>query len=55
MHEDYVFTKKDLYRDPEGIPSAGIIQANFNLLHELGYIGEKLDVKKSVDTSYITP
>lgn len=55
VHEAYVFTTKDLYRDPEGIPNAPIIQANFDLLHELGYIGEKLDVRKYLDLSYIKP
>ena len=55
VHEAYVFTKKDQYRDPQGIPSAAIIQVNFDLLHELGYIDEKLDAKKFIDTSYIKP
>lgn len=55
VHEAYVFSKMDLYRDPEGIPNAGIIQSNFDLLHALGFIGEKLDVKKYLDLSYIRP
>lgn len=55
VHEAYIFSKHDLYRDPEGVPNAAIIQANFDLLRELGYIGEKLDVRKYLDLSYIKP
>jgi NitT/TauT family transport system substrate-binding protein len=55
VHEAYVFTTKDLYRDPQGIPNVAVIQANFDLLHELGYAGEKLDVRKYLDLTYIKP
>ena len=55
VHAAYIFTTKDLYRDPEGIPNAAVIQANFDLLSELGYVGEKLDVHKYLDLSYIKP
>lgn len=48
-----VFTKKDYYRDPNGIPNLDTLQKNLDTQHELGLLKQKIDVKKYADLSII--
>ena len=49
----WLFTHKDYYRDPDGLPDIASLQANMDVQRELGFIKEPIDVKKYVDTSYV--
>jgi NitT/TauT family transport system substrate-binding protein len=51
LYADWVFTKKDYYRDPDGLPNLDALQANVDLQHSLGFLRSLLDVKKYVDLS----
>ena len=51
LYADWVFTKKDYYRDPDGLPNLDALQANVDLQHKLGFLRSLLDVKKYVDLS----
>lgn len=53
VFQGWVFTRKDDYRPPDGVPSAAILQHNVDVLHKYGYLKEKLDMKKYVDASLI--
>ncbi|HTY66481.1 MAG TPA: ABC transporter substrate-binding protein [Alphaproteobacteria bacterium] len=45
----WVFTSKDYYRDPNGIPNVQALQSNVDLQHDLGLLKSRLDVSKYVD------
>ncbi|MBI3091987.1 MAG: ABC transporter substrate-binding protein [Candidatus Tectomicrobia bacterium] len=49
----WVFTKRDYYRDRDGIPNIKALQANIDLLTEVGLIKTKFDVSRYVNLSYI--
>ena len=51
LYADWVFTKKDYYRDPDGLPNLDALQANVDLQHKLGFLRSLLDVKKYADLS----
>jgi sulfonate transport system substrate-binding protein len=44
--ESWLFTKKDYYRDPDGLPDLEALQANVNLQHSLGFLAAAFDVNK---------
>lgn len=50
---DYVFTDKDLYKDPNGMPNMPALQANIDLEQQLGFLKQPLDVSKYTDFSLI--
>ena len=50
---DWLFTKKDYYRNPDMLPDLKALQANINLTHQLGFIKAPLDVKKYTDLSLV--
>jgi sulfonate transport system substrate-binding protein len=50
---DYLFTKKDLYKDPNGLPNMEALQANIDLEKELGFIDRSIAVKDYEDLSLI--
>jgi ABC-type nitrate/sulfonate/bicarbonate transport system substrate-binding protein len=52
-YKDWVFTKKDYFRDPNGQPDLDAFQANVDLAHELGFVRKKLDVKAYADLSLV--
>jgi sulfonate transport system substrate-binding protein len=37
LYEGWIFTKKDFYRDPKGLPNLEALQANVDLQHRLGF------------------
>jgi len=49
----WVFTGKDNYRDPDGVPDLGILQRNLDDEKALGFIKADLDVKKYADLSLV--
>jgi sulfonate transport system substrate-binding protein len=50
---DWLFTKRDNYRDPNGIPSLETLQHNVDDVHKLGFIKAPLDVTKYADLSMV--
>jgi sulfonate transport system substrate-binding protein len=50
---DWVFTKRDAYRDPNGRPNLDALQANVDLQTELGFLKSKVDVRKYADLSEV--
>jgi sulfonate transport system substrate-binding protein len=53
LYEDWVFTDKDYYRDPDALPNLDALQANVDLQHELGFLRAALDVKKYADLTIV--
>lgn len=49
----WAFTKRDYYRDPNGIPNIKALQANIDLLTEMDLIKTKFDVSRHVNLSFI--
>jgi NitT/TauT family transport system substrate-binding protein len=49
----WMFTKKDVYRDPKGMPKIEFFQRAIDVEHEFGLIKEPLDVKKYAELSLI--
>src|SRR5262245_16880487 len=51
--QDWLFTNKDSYRDPNGLPNLAAMQSNINLQKELGFIKSGVDVAKYADLSVV--
>ena len=51
--EGYLFTKRDYYRDPDARPNLDALQRNVDTQKELGFLPEKLDVRKYTDLSFV--
>lgn len=52
-HLDWVFTKKDYYRDPNMLPNLDALQKSLDMQKNLGFLSEAIDVKQYSDLSYI--
>jgi NitT/TauT family transport system substrate-binding protein len=50
---DFAFTKQDFYRNPTATPDIVALQRNIDLMHDLGVLKRKIDVKPYVDLSYL--
>jgi sulfonate transport system substrate-binding protein len=50
---DWAFTKKDTYRDPNGLPNVQMMQQNIDTVEKLGFIKEHLDASKYLDLSLV--
>lgn len=50
---DYLFTKSDFYRDPNGVPDIATLQQNIDMQRDLGFLRGSFDVRKYVDLSLI--
>ena len=50
---DWVFTKKDLYRNPNLLPNLDALQRNVDTVRELGFVKASLDVKAHSDLSIV--
>lgn len=48
---DWVFTKKDNYRDPDALPNLQAMQSNINRQKEIGFLKNSVDVEKYSDLS----
>lgn len=53
LYQSWVFTHKDYYRDPNGIPDLAALQQNIDLQHKLGFLRTSVDVQKHVDLSLV--
>lgn len=51
FYEGWVFTTKDNYRDPNGLPNLEAMQTNINRQKELGFLKNDIDVPKYADLS----
>ena len=49
----WMYTNKDLYRDPDMIPDLDALQRSIDVQQDLGFLKAKMDVKKYVDLSYV--
>jgi ABC-type nitrate/sulfonate/bicarbonate transport system substrate-binding protein len=49
VFEDWLFTKRDFYRDLDGRPDLHVVQESIDKVKELGFIKETLDVAKYAD------
>ncbi len=50
---DWVFTKKDTYRDPNLMPNLVALQKNLDMTTDLGFVKSRIDLKKHVDLSLV--
>jgi NitT/TauT family transport system substrate-binding protein len=51
--QDWLFTKKDDYRSPDGLPDLNALQNNLNTQKEQGLLNIDIDVKKYSDLSLV--
>ena len=49
---DWIYTKKDLYRDPNMVPDVEALQRSIDIQQSIGFLKDKMDIKKYVDLSY---
>jgi len=49
----YYLTKKDQYRDPDGIPDLDALQRNIDTQVKFGFLKQGIDIKKYADLSFI--
>jgi NitT/TauT family transport system substrate-binding protein len=54
VYQSFAFTNKDFYRSPTGTPDIKALQQNIDLMHDLGVIKQKVDVKPYVDLTYLS-
>jgi NitT/TauT family transport system substrate-binding protein len=50
---DWLFTKRDVYHDPDMRPNLEALQRNTDLTHDLGFVTSRFDVKAHSDLSMI--
>src|SRR5215472_1715712 len=50
---DWLFTKRDTYRDPDMLPNLDALQKNVDLTHELGFVKSSFDVKSYSDLNMV--
>ena len=50
---DWVFTKKDAYRDPNMLPDLNALQRNVDMTRDLGFVRGTIDIKKHADLSLV--
>jgi sulfonate transport system substrate-binding protein len=53
MFADWLFTRKDYYRDRDGLPDVAGLQRDIDIQQELGFIKTKIDASKYVDLSIV--
>jgi NitT/TauT family transport system substrate-binding protein len=51
--QEWLFTRKDYYRDPNLVPDLDALQANVELARELGFVKAGMDVKKHADLGIV--
>jgi NitT/TauT family transport system substrate-binding protein len=50
---DWIFTKRDTYRDPDMKPNLEALQKNIDMTKDLGFVRASFDVKKYTDLSIV--
>ena len=53
LFSSWLFTQKDYYRDPKLQPNVKALQANVDTMKDLGFIKDRIDVTKYIDTSLL--
>jgi hypothetical protein len=53
LFENWLFTKRDFYRDLDGKPDLRVVQDSIDKVRELGFIKETLDAAKYADLSLV--
>jgi NitT/TauT family transport system substrate-binding protein len=51
FYQDWAFTKRDYYRDPQALPDLDALQSNIDLQQNLGFLRTTVEVKKQADLS----
>jgi sulfonate transport system substrate-binding protein len=51
--EPWLFTKKDFYRDPNGLLDPAVLQDNIDKMVDLGFLKSGIDVKKYMDLGIV--
>ena len=51
--ESWLFTKKDYYRSPDGLPNLKALQSNIDTQKELGLLKRTIEVEKYADLSLV--
>lgn len=51
--DSWLFTKKDYYRSPEGLPNLKALQANIETQKQMGFLATAIDVEKYTDLSLV--
>ncbi len=49
----WLFTKDDDYRDPDMMPNLDALQRNANVMQDLGFVKQKVDIKAHADLSLV--
>jgi sulfonate transport system substrate-binding protein len=50
---DWLFTKKDYYRDPNMLPDLAALQRNLDMTKDLGFVKSSIDIKNHADLSIV--
>src|SRR5947199_1430591 len=50
---DWIFTKRDAYRDPNMLPDLAALQRNVDMTRDLNFVRGRIDVKKYSDLSLV--
>ena len=50
---DWAFSSRDQFRDPNGTPNLAALQSNLDLQRQVGFLKDKIDVKKFSDLSLV--
>ena len=50
---DWLFTKRDAYRDPNMMPDLAALQRNVDMTRDLGFVRGNLDIQKHADLSIV--
>src|SRR5437867_9577655 len=50
---DWIFTRKDAYRDPNMLPDLAALQRNVDMTRDLNFVRGRIDVKKYSDLSLV--
>jgi len=53
VFESWLFTKKDYYRDPNGLPDIAALQSNIDLQQKLGFLKSSIEAKNYIDLSLV--
>jgi NitT/TauT family transport system substrate-binding protein len=53
LFSSWLFTQRDYYRDPNGLPNLDVLQRNINALRTLGLTKVDLDARNYVDLSIV--
>lgn len=53
FYNTFAFSKKDFYHNPTATPDLVALQNNIDLMHDLGVLSQKIEVKPYFDLSYL--